>query len=83
MKNIGAFSIAATAGRESGNSRHARAGTREAAGAWAQRPNRSGGTDFPRPWRSALGAAVNHWLWLCCLGYWLSFISPWQTPSSG
>ncbi|THV12590.1 hypothetical protein E9677_17785 [Rhizobium rhizophilum] len=33
MKNIGAFSIAATEGRESGNSRRVRAGPREAAGA--------------------------------------------------
>jgi|GEM_PF-4546892 len=33
MKNIGAFSIAAAAGRESGNFRYARTGEREAAGA--------------------------------------------------
>jgi type IV secretory pathway TraG/TraD family ATPase VirD4 len=33
MKNIGAFSIAATEGRERGNSRHVRVGRSEAAGA--------------------------------------------------
>ncbi len=33
MKSIGAFSIAATEGRERGNSRHVRAGQREAVGA--------------------------------------------------